>query len=138
MMRLVGEHFIFCAAGALAFLAADFFDFGAARGDETVFPFFNLVEQQATRDEAVHSLLARCLAFHLHAGRTMEQHDAGGNFVDVLPAVAAGADERFLDVRLAHAERGHALREMVFFFEADRECAHVVIVAAVCDCRNLR
>jgi len=34
-------------------------------------------------------------------------------------AMPAGADERFLDVRLAHAERGHARGKLAFFFEAD-------------------
>ena len=39
-------------------------------------------------------------------------HDAHRrlHFVHVLSAVTAGADEGFLDVRLAHAKRGHALR----------------------------
>jgi predicted Zn-dependent protease with MMP-like domain len=56
----------------------------------------------------------------------MEQHHAGGNFVHVLPAVAAGADKGFFDLGFAHAERGHALRELFFFFEADGKCAHAV------------
>ena len=54
----------------------------------------------------------------------MEQHDAGGGLVDVLAAVAAGADECFVDVRLAHAERGHALGELGFLFGADGKRTH--------------
>ena len=136
MMRLVGEHPGLGAAGAFPFLAADFFNLGALRGDETVFLFLNLVEQQAAGDETVESLLARLLAFDLHAGWTMQQHHAGGNLVDVLSAVAAGADKSFLDVRLAHAQRGHALCELIFLFRTDGECAHGTTVAAICDRRQ--
>jgi hypothetical protein len=46
-MGFAGEHFIFRAAGTLAFLAADFFDLGALLSDEAVFPFFKFVKQQA-------------------------------------------------------------------------------------------
>ncbi len=49
----------------------------------------------------------------------MHQLDAGGNFVHILPAMPAGADKTFLDVRLPHAERGHALRKLAGFFKAD-------------------
>ena len=106
----VGEHPGFGAARALAFLAPDFFNLVALRGDKAVFLFLNLVEQQAACNETIHSLLAGFLTFHRHASRTVEQHDAGGNFVHVLSAMPAGADKGFLDVRLAHTERGHALR----------------------------
>ena len=115
-MGFVGEHPGFGAAGTFAFLSADLFNLGASRGDEAVLLRLNLVQQQAPGDETVESLLAGLLAFDLQAGRTMEQHHAGGNLVDVLSAVPAGADKGFLDVRLAHAERGHALRELGFPF----------------------
>jgi hypothetical protein len=124
MVRFVGEHFIFRTTGAFAFLAADFFDLGALRGHKTIFRRFNFIQQQSAREETVESLLARFLTFHLHTSRTMAQHHAGGNLVDVLPAVAAGADKRFLDVRLAHVERGHAQRELIFFFQADGKRTH--------------
>jgi hypothetical protein len=51
----------------------------------------------------------------------MQQHDAGGDLVDVLAAVAAGTNKGFLNVRFPHAKRGHALRELSFLFQADRE-----------------
>jgi hypothetical protein len=38
--------------------------------------------------------------------------------------VTAGADEGFFNVRLTHTQRGHALRELSFLFQADRERAH--------------
>src|ERR1035438_5069999 len=67
----------------------------------------------------------------------MQQHHAGGGLVDVLSAVPAGADKGFLDVGLAHAQRGHALSELGFLFQADGESAHVsTTVAAVHDRRQ--
>ncbi len=39
----------------------------------------------------------------------------------------------FLDVRLTHAQRGHALRKLIFFFQADGERAHGSMVAAAGD-----
>ena len=131
MMRFACEHFIFGAARAFAFLAADAFDFGAFGGNEAVLPFLNFVEEQTAGEETVESLLAGFLAFDLEAGGAMKEHDAGGGFVDVLAAVAAGADEGFLDVGLADAERGHALRELRFFFRADGELGHTRIVTSV-------
>jgi hypothetical protein len=54
----------------------------------------------------------------------MNELNARGYFIHVLTAMAAGTDEGFLNLRLAHAERRHALRKLGFFFEADGECAH--------------
>lgn len=76
-MGFVGKHFFLRAAGAFALLAADALNFIAARGNKALLPFFNFVQQQAPGDEAVESLLARGLAFHLQAGGAMQQHDAG-------------------------------------------------------------
>jgi hypothetical protein len=123
-MGLVRKHLIPGAAGTFAFLAADAFNLGALGGDEAALPFLNLVQQQSPGDVAIESLLARFLAFHLQPRRAMNQHDARGRLVDVLAAVAAGAHEAFLDVRFAHAQFGHAPRELCFFFQTDRECAH--------------
>ena len=53
MLSLTIQHQRFCAAGTLPFLAADFFDFRPLRGDETVFLFFNFVEQEPPGDETV-------------------------------------------------------------------------------------
>ena len=124
VMRLVGEHPLFGAAGALAFLAADAFHIRALRGDDPLLPLLNLVEQEPPGEKAVQSLLAGFLAFHLQAGRAMEQHHAGGGLVDILSAVPAGADKTFFNLRLAHAQRGHALRQLAFLFSTDRKRAH--------------
>ncbi len=124
MMRFLGEHFFFGPAGAFAFLTADFLDLGPLRGHEAVPFLLNLVEQQPARNETIHPLLARFLALHRHAGRLMYEQDAGGNFIHILSAMPAGADKTFLDVRLPHAERNHALRQLVCFIKADGQRAH--------------
>ena len=125
-MGFVGEHPVFGVTGAFAFLSADLFNLGAARRHKSRLPFLYLVEQQPSRDEAVESLLACGLAFNLQSARPMEQHYAGGRLVDVLAAVSAGAHKSFLDVGLAHAECGHAPRQLGFLFRADRESTHIL------------
>ena len=126
VLGFIIEHPGFGAPGTFTFLAPDFFNFGALGGHKAIFTFFNLVEQQSARDVAIQTLLAGFLALHSHAGRTVGEHDAGGNFVHVLPAMPAGADERFLDIGFAHAQCRHALRELCGLFKADRKCAHGV------------
>jgi len=123
-MGFIGEHAGLRAAGALAFLTADALNLIALRGHVAFLFFLDLIEQQAAGDEAVESLLARLLAFHLQARGPMHQHHARGSLVDVLPAMAAGTDEGFVDVGLAHAQRGHALGELGLFFQADGKGAH--------------
>jgi hypothetical protein len=125
-MRFVGEHPVFGAAGAFAFLAADFLDAGALGVDVTFPHHFDLVEQKASGDEPVQSLLPGGLAFHLQARGTMEKHDTGGGLVDILSSVPARTNERFLDVRIEQSERGHAPGELSFLFRADGEQGHGV------------
>ena len=82
------------------------------------------MNQKAAGEKAVEALLARGLALDLEPGRAMEQHDAGGAFVDVLAAVSARAHKGFFNVCFLHAERGHALGEVVLFFQADGKGTH--------------
>ena len=123
-MRLVCEDALLGRAAATAFLPAQFLDalpLGvgafAARG-------FYLVEEQLPGEDAVLPLLSGSLALDLYAGGPVQQHDAGGDLVHVLPAVAARAHEAFLNVALAHAERGHAQAEGVIRSGVARLCAH--------------
>ena len=134
-MRFARQHPLLGPARAFAFLAPDALDFIAARGDIASLFFLNLVEQQAPGQEAVESLLPRGLAFHLQAGGTMQQHHARGSLVDVLAAVAAGADKRFLNVRFAHAEGGHASRQLRCLFQADGK-AHWGLLAVSFNSEN--
>ncbi len=129
VVGFVGEHALFGAAAAPAFLAADFLDTGALGIDVTFLERFDLVEQEPAGEEAVECLLARGLAFDPQTGRTVEQHHAGGGLVDVLAAVTARPDKGLFEVGVAHAERGHALRELGFLFGADGKRAHAGSVA---------
>lgn len=54
----------------------------------------------------------------------MEEHDASGQFVDVLPAVPAGFDKGFLNVRFAHAQGGHPFGQLLLFWQIHRERTH--------------
>jgi len=68
----------------------------------------------------------------------MQQHHAGGGLIDVLSAVAARTDKGFLDVGLAHAQSGHALRELGFLFQTDGNALMLpTTVAAVYDRRQV-
>ena len=89
----VGEHSFFCAPRPFPFLAPDFLDARALGVHAAFLKGFDFVEQQPSGEEAVEALLARGLAFHLQAGRSVEQHYACRGLVDVLAAVPAGADK---------------------------------------------
>ncbi len=121
---LISEHPLFGAAAATTFLAADLLDAGALGIDVAFLERLDLVQQKPAGEKAVESLMTRGLAFDLKTRRTMEQHHAGGGLVDVLAAVTAGADKRLVDVGFAHAERGHALRELGFLLRADGKRTH--------------
>lgn len=123
-MTLFGKYSCFGALAPLAVLTSDFLDTAALFSRLPLSLRFNFVEQQCSREHAILTLMPTGLAFHLNAGRAMQQHDAGGSFVDVLPAMAAGSDERFLDVRLANAESGHSRRELIFVAGVTNGCAH--------------
>ena len=118
-MRFVVEHPVLGASTPSAFLPANLFVSGALRIDVTFLARFDLVEQEPAGEEAVERLLARGLTFHLQPGRTMQQHDARGSLVDVLPAVSARTDERLFDVGFAHAEGEHALGQHGGFLGTD-------------------
>ena len=129
MMRLIRQHTILGPARTLPFLASNALNLRPLRSDKTLLSFLNLIEQQSPRDITIQSLLARLLAFDLYPRRAMNQHHASGRLVDVLPAMSARTHKRFVNVRFTHAQRRHALRKLIFFFQADRKCTHVFIVA---------
>jgi len=45
----------------------------------------------------------------------MKQLNAGRRFVDILPAMSAGANECFFDIRFMHTQSRHALGEGIFW-----------------------
>jgi len=103
LMGFIGEHADLGAAGTSPFLATDFFYPGPFGGHITLLSRLNLVEHQPAGDEPVQPLLPGGLTFDLQTGRTMQQHHAGGRLVDILTAMAAGADKGFLQIGFAHA-----------------------------------
>src|SRR5688500_8554403 len=114
LMTLVGEDAELGAAGALAFLTANF---GYALGLVVGLSFdrrLDLVQQQSSSQITVQRLGALFLAPDPNAGRSVVQQHAARNLVDVLAARARGADELFVDVLLAHGERLHALEQLFF------------------------
>lgn len=115
-MGFVRQHSLFGGAAAFALLAADFFPGGDVGRNATSLELLDLIEQKAPGDETVESLLAGGLAFDLKAGGSMQEHDAGGRFVDVLAAVAAGSHKRLLNIGFPHAQRGHAFGQLIGFF----------------------
>ena len=71
---------------------------GRARQRRSLVVILRFFQQKAAGEKTVEPLLSGGLAFYLQAGRLVHQHDAGGGLVDILAAVAARTDERFLDV----------------------------------------
>lgn len=123
-MGFIRQHALFGASAAAALLPSYFFMFGPMHIGFAFACRLDFVEQQAPGEEAVETLLPGALRLHLEPGWAMGDHDAGGSFVDVLAAVAAGAHKSFLQVRLLHAQFQHALSEVFGFIEADGELAH--------------
>lgn len=77
----------------------------------------DFVQQQATGQDPVASLMAGLLAFHLNARGPMNEHDARGSLIDVLPTMPSGPNKRFLNVLFADAEGRHALAKFVIALE---------------------
>ena len=115
VMSFLSKHFFFGAAAAPSFLAADLLNTRSLGLDESFFSLFDLIEQETAGQEPIESLLPGFLAFDLYPGRTVQEHDAGRGFVDVLAAVSAGSDKCFLDITFVHTKRGHARGKLGFF-----------------------
>ena len=107
------------AFGAFAFLAADFFGGLLAGGFFAEDLFGQFFAEVAAGEEAVHGLAALAGATDFEAGRDVAEDDGGGGLVDLLSAVAAAADEAFVEVGFADAQFGHAAEEGEFFFGGD-------------------
>src|SRR4051794_10843657 len=108
---LVGQHALLGTPRAAALLAADALGLLLARALPAQACLFDLVGQHGARDQAVRALRALALTLHERARGPVHQHDAGRDLVDVLAALAARVDERLVEIGLADAQRGQALRE---------------------------
>jgi len=125
-MVFIRKHLFLGPLRSLPLLAADLGDpllrFALLPQDDP----FDFVGEGPPGDEAVERLVALLLTFHLDPGGDVLEPDARGNLVDVLAAVAAGANERFFDVLFKDAEalhpeaqgfflvRGHAIYHVIF------------------------
>lgn len=123
-MRFICQHPCFGSPASFAFLSADLLYTRTFRCYLTSFHVLDFIEQETSSDKSIETLLARGLALDLQSGRTMKQHNARRHFVDILPSVPAGSYEALLEVRLAHAQIGHASLQLLLLFEADGECGH--------------
>ncbi len=123
-MRLVREDALLGGAGAAAFLTAEFFPLRLFRGAVFLQMGGDLFEQQFFGEEPVLALVARGLTFDLQSRRPVDEHDAGGGFVDVLPAVSAGTDKGFLEVSFTDAQGRHALGKLVIVSGGYRDRTH--------------
>ena len=123
-MGFVGEHPRFGPATPLALLAPDFLDSGyLCRHLPGLFPF-NFVEQYPPGNEPIESLLTCRLALHLEAGWAVEQHDARGRFIDILPAMPSRSHKGFFDIGLTHPQGGHPLGKLLCLIRVHRKRSH--------------
>lgn len=129
MPRFIRQHAFLGTLAARPLLSTRLFDARSLCISAPATHGLDFFDQQAPRDEAVQSLLARLLAFNLNARRPVEQHYASGGFVHVLAAVTAGPNEGFLEVAFAHACRSHELGKLLFSFWTDGKRAHSSIVS---------
>ena len=98
---------------SLTFLPPELFFEGQSFGSLPGALALKFGHQQFARQSPIHPLLAGILAFYLDAGGAMPQKHTSRYLVHVLAAVAAGADERFLEVRFPNAESGNFLFQRV-------------------------
>lgn len=124
VVGFVGKEPLFGAAAAAPLLAADLLDAGLLRRHPARPPSLNLIKQQPSRQKAIEPLLAGDLTLDMQTRRTMQQDDAGGRLVNVLATVPARPDKGLFNVRLAHAQRCHALGELSFFVGTDGNRVH--------------
>src|SRR5262249_50871571 len=74
------------------------------------------IREATARQEAVHRLRSCLLALDHHPAWHVPQHDAGGDLVHVLTALAARTHEAFVEIGLANAESGEANRQGALLF----------------------
>jgi len=112
-----------CAAFSFLFLFSDAFPFSVFISRESAH-FLDLFDELTAGKEAVDRLAPVLHAFYFRAGRRVPEVDAGRGFVDLLPALAGGAHEFFLDILFADIECLHLLLQPSVFFFAYCECLH--------------
>jgi len=107
------DELLFHTAGALGVLAAFEFAGGAALGGDAFAGALELVGEEFPGGEAVGGLGAVFLHLDEDAGGGVAELDAGGDFIDVLAAGAAGVGEGFFDAGHVAAEGDEVGAEVV-------------------------
>jgi hypothetical protein len=89
VMRLIRQHPFFSPATPLALLAAYLFYARTLCRHLPGLPLFDFIQQEPSGEKPIEALLTRCLTFDLKARRTMYQHHARRQFVNVLAPVSS-------------------------------------------------
>lgn len=101
LVALVFKHPDFLAVGAFSLPPPDFLDGLLLLAGPELAGLFDLFAEFAAGEVAVHALRAFSRAFDLCAGWFVQQVDARGGLVELLPAPPTAPDELFLDVGFA-------------------------------------
>ena len=117
MLRLQG--LLLRAAGTPALLTPDLFGSHPLRADEPRPEPLDPVEEKAAGEKAIQRLGTFLLAFYGEARRQVDEIDARGGLVDLLPPGTGGSDEGFAELLLPHAEALHPFPERRIFFLRD-------------------
>jgi len=108
------QDLLLSAPGTPPLLTADLLASGLFGAHEACPETFDAVEEKTAGEKTVLRLGALPLAFDMETGRTMNEKDAGGGFIDLLPARTGGTDERFVEFILPDAETLHPFPERRF------------------------
>jgi hypothetical protein len=117
MLRLQG--LLLCPPGTPALLTPDLFGSHPFGADEPRPEPLDPVEENAAGEKAVQRLGTFLLAFYREARRQVDEEDARGGLVDLLPPGTGGTDEGFAELLLPHAEALHPFPERRIFFLRD-------------------
>ena len=100
--QLTSRLFLARPACPALFLASDLFDAQGFRIVCLIQLRFDPIAKQTPRKESIQTLRAILLAFHRDACGWVNQYNAGGNLVNVLPAVTTRVDEALFQVGFPH------------------------------------
>jgi hypothetical protein len=101
---------------ALAPVTAALFLAGAFAGESSLgLFFFEPLAEFLAGEEAIHLAGALALDLEFDPGGRVLKKDAGGGFINLLPAAAGAADEFFDEVFFENPQGGHAPFEGFFF-----------------------
>lgn len=124
LVFFVFKYLFFRAAGALAFLTADFFDPHPLGRFFPLDPPGNFVNQEPPRQKAVQRLGTGLLASDFNPCGGMDQLYARRGFVDLLAPGAGTTDEIFHQILFPNVVFLHPGGQIVLFGGACGKCRH--------------